>query len=73
LFRRVFFGLASEAEGDLQKFTSFYFRSRASAGNAFDDYSITAGRATTGTNPASARSAAERTVKVFETIAIEIN
>jgi putative intracellular protease/amidase len=35
---------------------------------AFDDYSITAGRVTTGTNPASARSAAERAVKVFESI-----
>jgi hypothetical protein len=34
----------------------------------FDDYSITAGRVTTGTNPASARSAAERAVKVFELI-----
>ena len=34
----------------------------------FDDYSITAGRVTTGTNPASARSAAERAVKVFESI-----
>jgi putative intracellular protease/amidase len=34
----------------------------------FDDYSITAGRVTTGTNPASARSAAERAVKVFERI-----
>jgi putative intracellular protease/amidase len=34
----------------------------------FDDYSITAGRMTTGTNPASARSAAERAVKVFDGI-----
>jgi len=34
----------------------------------FDDYSITAGRVTTGTNPASARSAAERAVKVFDRI-----
>jgi putative intracellular protease/amidase len=34
----------------------------------FDDYSVTAGRVTTGTNPASARSAAERAVKVFESI-----
>src|SRR5215467_1967915 len=34
----------------------------------FDDYSITAGRVTTGTNPASARSAAERAVKVFDNI-----
>jgi putative intracellular protease/amidase len=32
---------------------------------AFDDYSITAGRLITGTNPASARSAAERTVRAF--------
>ena len=31
----------------------------------FDDYSITAGRVTTGTDPASARSAAERAVKVY--------
>ena len=34
----------------------------------FDDYSITAGRVATGTNPASARSAAERAVKVFQNI-----
>jgi D-lactate dehydratase len=34
----------------------------------FDDYSITAGRVATGTNPASARSAAERAVKVFQSI-----
>jgi D-lactate dehydratase len=34
----------------------------------FDDYSITAGRVITGTNPASARSAAERAVKVFDSI-----
>ena len=33
---------------------------------AFDDYSITAGRIVTGTNPASARSAAERTVRAFD-------
>jgi D-lactate dehydratase len=33
---------------------------------AFDDYSITSGRLTTGTNPASARSSAERAVKVFD-------
>ncbi len=32
---------------------------------AFDDYSITAGRLITGTNPASARSTAERTVRTF--------
>jgi D-lactate dehydratase len=34
----------------------------------FDDYSITAGRVVTGTNPASARSTAERTVKVFDSL-----
>src|SRR6516225_1597650 len=34
----------------------------------FDDDSITAGWVTTGTNPASARSAAERAVKIFESI-----
>jgi putative intracellular protease/amidase len=34
-----------------------------------DDYSITSGRVATGTNPASARSAAERAVKVFDDIA----
>jgi len=34
----------------------------------FDDDSVTAGRVTTGTNPASARSAAERAVKVFDNI-----
>jgi D-lactate dehydratase len=34
----------------------------------FDDYSITAGRVITGTNPASARSAAERAVKVFDSM-----
>jgi len=32
---------------------------------AFDDYSITAGRLITGTNPASARSTAERSVRAF--------
>ena len=32
---------------------------------AFDDYSISAGRLVTGTNPASARSTAERTVRAF--------
>lgn len=32
---------------------------------AFDDYSITAGRLITGTNPASARSTAERMVRAF--------
>jgi len=36
--------------------------------NAFDDYSITAGRLVTGTNPASARSAAERAVKAFDSL-----
>jgi D-lactate dehydratase len=35
---------------------------------AFDDYSITCGRVVTGTNPASARSAAERAVKVFDSL-----
>ena len=34
--------------------------------SAFDDYSVTAGRIITGVNPASARSAAERTVRVFD-------
>jgi D-lactate dehydratase len=34
----------------------------------FDDYSITAGRVATGTNPASARSAAERAVKIFDSL-----
>ena len=33
---------------------------------AFDDYSITAGRVVTGTNPASARSATERVIRVFD-------
>jgi putative intracellular protease/amidase len=36
--------------------------------NAFDNYSITSGRVVTGTNPQSARSAAERTVKLFDTL-----
>jgi len=35
---------------------------------AFDDYSITAGRLITGTNPASARSTAERTVRAFASL-----
>jgi putative intracellular protease/amidase len=35
---------------------------------AFDDYSITSGRLITGTNPASARSAAERAVKAFDSL-----
>lgn len=34
--------------------------------SAFDDYSVTSGRIITGTNPASARSAAERTVRAFD-------
>jgi putative intracellular protease/amidase len=34
----------------------------------FDDYSITAGRVITGANPASARSAAERVVKAFNSL-----
>ena len=34
--------------------------------SAFDDYSVTAGRIITGTNPASARSAAERAVRAFD-------
>jgi putative intracellular protease/amidase len=36
--------------------------------DAFDDYSVTCGRVVTGTNPASARSAAERAVKVFASL-----
>ena len=35
--------------------------------NAFDDYSITSGRVVTGVNPQSARSAAERCVRLFDT------
>jgi putative intracellular protease/amidase len=35
---------------------------------AFDDYSITSGRVVTGTNPESARSAAERAVNVFASL-----
>jgi D-lactate dehydratase len=35
---------------------------------AFDDYSVTSGRVVTGTNPASARSAGERAVKVFASL-----
>ena len=38
---------------------------------AFDDYSITCGRFVSGTNPASARSAAERAVKVFDALQSE--
>src|ERR1700758_3859185 len=37
----------------------------SSSMSAFDDYSITSGRVVTGTNPQSARSAAERAVKLF--------
>ena len=33
---------------------------------AFDDYSVTSGRVVTGTNPASARSTAERVVTLFD-------
>jgi D-lactate dehydratase len=38
----------------------------SSSMSAFDDYSITSGRVVTGTNPASARSTAERIVKLFD-------
>jgi D-lactate dehydratase len=34
--------------------------------SAFDDYSVTSGRVVTGTNPESARSTAERIVRVFD-------
>jgi putative intracellular protease/amidase len=40
----------------------------SSSMSAFDDYSITSGRVVTGTNPQSARSAAERAVKLFSTL-----
>ena len=40
----------------------------SSSMGAMDDYSITCGRLVTGTNPASARSAAERAVKAFESL-----
>jgi putative intracellular protease/amidase len=40
----------------------------SSSMGAFDDYSITSGRVVTGTNPESARSAAERAVKLFHTL-----
>jgi putative intracellular protease/amidase len=40
----------------------------SSSMGAFDDYSITCGRVVTGTNPASARSAAERAVKVYASL-----
>jgi putative intracellular protease/amidase len=36
--------------------------------NAFDDYSITSGRVVTGTNPQSGRSAAERIVRLFDSL-----
>src|SRR5580704_5488958 len=36
--------------------------------NAFDDYSVTSGRVVTGTNPQSGRSAAERIVRLFESL-----
>jgi putative intracellular protease/amidase len=36
--------------------------------NAFDDYSITSGRVVTGTNPESGRSAAERIVRLFDSM-----
>jgi D-lactate dehydratase len=36
--------------------------------NAFDDYSITSGRVVTGTNPQSARTAAERAVQLFDAL-----
>jgi D-lactate dehydratase len=38
----------------------------SSSMGAFDDYSITSGRVVTRTNPASARSTAERIVKLFD-------
>jgi putative intracellular protease/amidase len=40
----------------------------SSSMGAMDDYSITCGRLVTGTNPASARSAAERAVKAFDSL-----
>jgi len=39
----------------------------SSSMSAFDDYSVTSGRVVTGTNPASARSAAERAATAFDT------
>jgi putative intracellular protease/amidase len=36
--------------------------------NAFDDYSVTSGRVVTGTNPQSGRSAAERIVRLFDSL-----
>jgi putative intracellular protease/amidase len=38
----------------------------SSSMSAFDDYSVTSGRIVTGTNPQSARSTAERAVKLFD-------
>ncbi len=40
----------------------------SSSFSAFDDYSITSGRVVTGTNPASARSAAERVIRLFSSL-----
>jgi D-lactate dehydratase len=40
----------------------------STAMNAFDDYSVTSGRIVTGTNPQSGRSAAERIVRVFDSM-----
>jgi putative intracellular protease/amidase len=40
----------------------------SSSMNAFDDYSITSGRVVTGTNPQSARSTAERIVRLFDSL-----
>ncbi len=40
----------------------------SNAMNAFDDYTITSGRIVTGTNPQSARSAAERLVRLFDSL-----
>lgn len=40
----------------------------SNAMNAFDDYTVTSGRIVTGTNPQSARSAAERLVRLFDSI-----
>ncbi len=36
--------------------------------DAFDDYSVTSGRVVTGTNPESGRSAAQRVVRVFDSM-----
>lgn len=40
----------------------------SSSMNAFDDYSVSSGRVVTGTNPQSARSAAERAVRLFDSL-----